>query len=150
MNKRIWLGYTIGSPAAWRICESRPKFQLSFPIDHQKNPNAARFNLELEKIADSLPSLLVWDTVETFQNMQAEFIDERAAVAKGIRLSNGACIELARSLSLVRLPTALIPRIKAVAVDLDNTLYEGILGEDAVEGVHISAKHGAIHKELPD
>ena len=77
-----------------------------------------------------------------------EFFDERVAVAKGTRLSNSACIELARSLGLVRLPSALLPRIKAVAVDLDNTLYEGVLGEDGVEGVHISAKHGAIQKEL--
>ena len=47
-----------------------------------------------------------WVITEAFRNMRAEFIDERAAVAKGIRLSNGACIELARSLGLVRLPTA--------------------------------------------
>jgi FkbH-like protein len=110
--------------------------------------NAARFNLELEKIADSLSSVFVWDTVEILHNMRDEFFDERAVVAKGTRLSNSGCIELARSLGLVRLPSALLPRIKAVAVDLDNTLYEGVLGEDGVEGVHISAKHGAIQKEL--
>jgi FkbH-like protein len=110
--------------------------------------NAARFNLELEKIADSLPSVFIWDTVEIFRNMRDEFFDERAAVAKGTRLSNSGCIELARSLGLVRLPSALLPRIKAVAVDLDNTLYDGVLGEDGVERVHISAQHGAIQKEL--
>ena len=113
-----------------------------------ESPNAARFNLELEKIADSLPSVFIWDTVEIFRNMRDEFFDERAAVAKGTRLSNSGCIELARSLGLVRLPSVLLPRIKAVAVDLDNTLYDGVLGEDGVEGVHISAKHGAIQKEL--
>jgi len=113
-----------------------------------ESPNAARFNLELEKIADSLPSVFVWDTIEIFRDMRAEFFNERAAAAKGTRLSNCACIELARSLGLVRLPSALLPRIKAVAIDLDNTLYDGVLGEDGVEGVHISAEHGAIQKEL--
>ncbi len=113
-----------------------------------ESPNAGRFNLALEKIADRLPSVFVWETVEIFRNMRAEFFDERAAVAKGTRLSNIACIEMARSLGLVRLPSALLPRIKAVAVDLDNTLYEGVLGEDGVEGIHISAGHGAIYKEL--
>jgi FkbH-like protein len=113
-----------------------------------ESPNAGRFNLELEKIADRLPSVFVWETVEIFRKMRTEFFDERVAVAKGTRLSNSACIELARSLGLVRLPSALLPRIKAVAVDLDNTLYEGVLGEDGVEGIHISAGHKAIYKEL--
>jgi len=110
--------------------------------------NAERFNLELEKTADRLPSVFVWDTAEIFRNMRAEFFDERTALAKGTRLSNSACIELARSLGLVRLPSTLLPRIKAVAVDLDNTLYDGVLGEDGVEGIHITTQHGAIYKEL--
>ena len=80
--------------------------------------------------------------------MNGRFFDERAAAAKGTRLSNDACIEMARSLGLVRLPSALLPRIKAIAVDLDHTLYEGVLGEDGVEGVHITAQHEAIHREL--
>jgi FkbH-like protein len=113
-----------------------------------ESSNAWRFNLELEKIADRLPSVFVWETVEIFKKMRTEFFDERGAVAKGTRLSNRACIELARSLGLVRLPSALLPRIKAVAVDLDNTLYEGVLGEDGVEGIHISAGHGAVYNEL--
>lgn len=110
--------------------------------------DAERFNLELERTAERLPSVFVWDLVEIFRNMRGEFFDERAAAAKGTRLSNSASIELARSLGLVRLPSALLPRIKAVAVDLDNTLYDGVLGEDGVEGVRISSQHEAIYKEL--
>jgi FkbH-like protein len=110
--------------------------------------NAQRFNLELEKTADRLPSVFVWNISEIFRNMRAEFFDERAARAKGSRLSDSACIELARSLGLVRLPSALRPRIKAVVVDLDNTLYDGVLGEDGIEGVSITAQHAAIQQEL--
>ena len=80
--------------------------------------------------------------------MNGRFFDERAAAAKGTRLSNGACIEMARSLGLVRLPSALLPRIKAIGVDLDNTLYDGVVGEDGVEGLSITAQHQAIYKEL--
>ena len=83
-----------------------------------------------------------------FRNMNGRFFDERAALAKGTRLSNSACIEMARSLGLVQLPSVLLPRIKAIAVDLDNTLYDGVLGEDGVEGVRVSAEHEAIYKEL--
>jgi FkbH-like protein len=55
---------------------------------------------------------------------------------------------MARSLGLVRLPSVLLPRIKAIALDLDNTLYDGVLGEDGVEGVRVSPEHKAIYREL--
>jgi FkbH-like protein len=123
----------------------RPIVVSNWPSER---PYAQRFNLELEKTADRLPSVFVWDIAEIFRNTGAEFFDERAAHVKGTRLSNSACIELARNLGLVWLPSALRPRIKAVAVDLDNTLYDGVLGEDGAEGVHISAEHAAIYKQL--
>ena len=109
---------------------------------------AEAFNNELEKTADSLPSVFVWDIVAIFKEMNGRFYDDRAALAKGTRLSNGACIEMARSLGLVRLPSVLLPRIKAIALDLDNTLYDGVLGEDGVEGVRVSATHKVIYREL--
>ena len=101
-----------------------------------------------KRLPACLPSVFVWDMVEIFRNMNGRFFDERAAGGKGTRLSNSACIEMARSLGLVRLPSVLLPRIKAIAVDLDNTLYDGVLGEDGVEGVRVSAEHEAIYKEL--
>jgi FkbH-like protein len=110
--------------------------------------HARQFNPELEKTAERLPSVFVWNTSEIFRNIGSRFFDECTARAKGTRLSDAACIELARSLGLVRLPSALRPRIKAVVVDLDNTLYDGVLGEDGTEGIRITAEHAAIHKEL--
>ncbi|MGO9577751.1 MAG: HAD-IIIC family phosphatase [Terriglobales bacterium] len=110
--------------------------------------HAGRFNLELEQIVDRLPSVFVWQTRKTLRKMRGNFFDDRTARAKGSRLSDAACIELARSLGLVRLPSVLRPRIKAVVVDLDNTLYEGVLGEDGIEGITITAQHMAIHNEL--
>ena len=109
---------------------------------------ALEFNRELKRSADELPSVFVWDIVEILRNLDGRFFDERAAAAKGTRLSNSACIEMARSLGLVQLPSVLLPRIKAIAVDLDNTLFDGVLGEDGVEGVRIRAEHEAIYKEL--
>ena len=123
----------------------RPIVVSNWPSEERQ---AEGFNLELEKTAGILPSVFVWDIVEIFRNMNGRFFDERAALAKGTRLSNSACIEMARSLGLVRLPSVLLPRIKAIAVDLDNTLYDGVLGEDGVEGVRVSAEHEAIYKEL--
>ncbi len=128
-----------------RSATEKPIIISNWPSAEQQ---AEEFNLELEKTANQLPSVFVWDIAEIFRKIPENFWDERTALAKGTRLSNGACIEMARCLGLVRLPSALLPRIKAIAVDLDNTLYDGVLGEDGVEGVRVSAKHQAIHKEL--
>jgi FkbH-like protein len=128
-----------------RRMTDRPIVVANWPSEEHQ---AEGFNLELEKTASRLPSVFVWDTAAIFRNMNERFFDERAASAKGTRLSNTACIEMARSLGLVRLPSVLLPRIKAVALDLDNTLYDGVLGEDGVEGVRVSAEHEAVYKEL--
>jgi len=135
---------------AGRLANLRGRMQGPIIVSNwpSEERHAERFNLELEKTARSMPGLFVWDTLPALQNMPTEFFDQRAAEARGTRLSNGACIELARSLGLVRLPSVLLPRIKAVALDLDNTLYDGVLGEDGVEGVLISDQHKDIYKEL--
>ncbi len=128
-----------------REMTERPIVVSNWPSEGRQ---AGGFNLALEKTASSLPSVFVWDTVAIFQNMNGRFYDDRAALPKGTRLSNSACIEMARSLGLVRLPSVLLPRIKAIALDLDNTLYDGVLGEDGVEGVRVSAAHEVIYREL--
>jgi FkbH-like protein len=128
-----------------REVTERPIVVSNWPSEGRQ---AEGFNLALEKTAGSLPSVFVWDTVAIFQNMSGRFFDDRAALAKGTRLSNSACIEMARSLGLVRLPSVLLPRIRAIALDLDNTLYDGVLGEDGVEGVRVSAAHEGIYREL--
>lgn len=53
----------------------------------------------------------------------------------GTHLSGIACLELARLLGLRYIPSILYPGIKAIVVDLDNTLYSGILGEDGIENI---------------
>ncbi|MGB8065432.1 MAG: HAD-IIIC family phosphatase [Candidatus Sulfotelmatobacter sp.] len=110
--------------------------------------HAQRFNVELEKTAEQLPSVLIWKVSEIFAEMRSAFFEGRAARAKGTRLSDRACVELARNLGLVRLPSALYPRIKAVVIDLDNTLYDGVLGEDGVAGINITEQHSAVSEQL--
>lgn len=50
----------------------------------------------------------------------------------GTKLSNKACLELARILGLKYIPAVVQTPLKAIIVDLDNTLYLGILGEDGI------------------
>lgn len=84
-----------------REMTERPIIVSNWPSEEGQ---AEAFNNQLEKTADSLPSVFVWDVLAIFQNMTVRFFDDCAALAKGTRLSNSACIEMARSLGLVRLP----------------------------------------------
>lgn len=53
----------------------------------------------------------------------------------GTPLSNLACLEMARALGMHYLPSLFLPCLKALALDCDNTLYDGVLGEDGIDGV---------------
>lgn len=53
----------------------------------------------------------------------------------GTKLSNLACLHLARELGARQIPALLFPPLKALVLDLDNTLYAGVLGEDGPDAV---------------
>jgi FkbH-like protein len=63
-------------------------------------------------------------------------------------LSDAACLRAARALGLVHLPAALGPRLKAVVVDLDHTLYAGVLGEDGPAALRLSEAHAVLQRRL--
>ena len=58
--------------------------------------------------------------------------DEKKEAYSGTRLSNKACLKLAQTIGLKYIPAVLETPLKAIVVDLDNTLYSGILGEDGI------------------
>ncbi|MGF1468345.1 MAG: HAD-IIIC family phosphatase [Sandaracinaceae bacterium] len=82
------------------------------------------------------------------RSMGGRYLDARAAPLTGTTLSNQACLETARHLGLRWLPAAVAPRLKAVFIDLDHTLYAGVLGEDGVDGVLLTDAHRELQEEL--
>lgn len=74
--------------------------------------------------------------------------DPAREAATGTRLSGRACLEVARALGLRLIPAVLRPALKAVVLDLDQTLYEGVLGEDGPEGVRLTAAHEALQRHV--
>lgn len=80
--------------------------------------------------------------------LEHAFFDERRAALTGTRLSDTACLEAARSLGARLIPGLLGPPVKAVALDLDNTLYDGVLGEDGSAGVVLTDAHRALQQLL--
>jgi FkbH-like protein len=68
--------------------------------------------------------------------------------ATGTRLSGRACLEVARALGLRLIPAVLRPALKAVVLDLDQTLYEGVLGEDGPAGVRLTPAHAELQRHI--
>jgi FkbH-like protein len=56
--------------------------------------------------------------------------------------------QVARQLFCKWLPTFSSPLKKAIILDLDNTLYQGVLGEDGRDGVKLSPAHAELHRQL--
>lgn len=68
--------------------------------------------------------------------------------ALGSRWSDRLNLESARHLGLRWLPASVAPRLKALALDLDHTLYAGVLGEDGVQGVTLTEGHRQLQATL--
>ena len=113
-----------------------------------ESPAATALNDYLQALSGKISGLRVWDVQALRRQLNLPFFDDRAARFKGTRFSDAACILMARDLGLIRLPSLVRPRLKAIAVDLDNTLYEGVLGEDGPGDIAISPTHTEIHREL--
>ena len=98
----------------------------------------------LQAVADGLPAVYFADLQAACGEFNVPLLDSRSAALAGTPLSSFAQLVLARALACHWLPAALSPPIKAVALDLDNTLHEGVLGEDGVHGVRLTPGHAAL------
>lgn len=96
----------------------------------------------------SAPGVFVANLESIAREANQPLTDESALSFSGTRLNPKLHIPLARSMACHWLPGAVSPPLKAVFVDLDNTLYEGILGEDGPEGLTITPGHHALQREL--
>ena len=57
-------------------------------------------------------------------------------------------LHVSKVLGLRYLPALLRPALKGLVVDFDNTLYQGVLGEDGIQGVTLTPGHLALQQEL--
>jgi FkbH-like protein len=96
---------------------------------------AAHFNCELGRVAASQTDVLVNDVAAAVSEMgYRQWFDARLWRLARCRVSNLAMKKLARNLSsLVRAWKG--QTRKCLALDLDNTLWGGIIGEDGPQGI---------------
>jgi FkbH-like protein len=76
------------------------------------------------------------------------WFDVRAERLSGTRLGNQACLRIARELACCWLPAMALPPRKAIVLDLDGTLYRGVLGEDGPERIELTPAHRALQARL--
>jgi FkbH-like protein len=131
-----WL---IGRLRALRSQTVRPILVLAWPLS-----DSDRTRLDEAMIPDTHVA-----AVSTLAAALGErWIDARAAALSGTRLGNHACLMIARELACCWVPALTLPPRKAIAVDLDGTLYAGTLGEDGPTGVELTQGHRALQHRL--
>ena len=122
------------------------------PILIADNPaagaEAKELNEGLSHLAEEVAGVRIVPLSQIGTELGERTFDRRAARLTGTPLSDAACLRAARLLGLVGLPAALGPRLKAITVDLDNTLYAGVLGEDGPAGVHLAPAHLDLQRQL--
>jgi FkbH-like protein len=110
--------------------------------------DAAGFNRRLEAVAEAIPGVYLCDQVALARKLGNGYFDPRISGIAAMTLSSAACLELGRMFGLVWIPAVAGTPIKAIALDLDNTLYSGVLGEDGPEGVTLTPAHQDLHRQL--
>ncbi len=90
---------------------------------------------------EALPAVHFADLTEVCQTIGVPLLDDRSAALAGTPISSRAQVALARTLACKWLAGAALAPIKAVALDLDNTLHAGVLGEDGIENVVLTPSH---------
>ena len=94
----------------------------------------------------NLPGVRLAPAAEALTGLADPF-DRRLQKFSGSRLSQSANLLLAKHVACRWLPAVLAPRIKAVIVDLDQTLYAGVVGEDG-DAVRLTPAHASLQSAL--
>lgn len=111
-----------------------------------QDPQAKEFNDALGRI--DLPGLAVCDQSMVAERLGTRYRDDRMAVISGTSMSDAGTLATSQRLALRWLPAVIGPRLKGIVLDLDHTLYGGVLGEDGVPGVVLSPAHRELQLEL--
>jgi FkbH-like protein len=105
-------------------------------------------NRRLHRLRSEVGGLAVADLSAVAARIGDAFRDPRTRDVAGTSLSARAAVLTAQRMGLRWLPALVAPRVKALAVDLDMTLYDGVLGEDGPSGVVLTPAHAELQQAL--
>ncbi|MCO6552812.1 MAG: HAD-IIIC family phosphatase [Gilliamella sp.] len=92
--------------------------------------------------------IVSYDLTKLESKLGDKYIDARLEKFSGTKMSALACINVSKDLGLNFIPSLLKPNLKGIILDLDNTLYSGVLGEDGVDGVKLTSGHRELQISL--
>jgi FkbH-like protein len=156
----IWLdfarylgGQDAGAIAAWlagRVRALRVGSRAPILIADAAVPDvqATQLNIMIRAALKEIPGAYVVDQAAVLRELGDAYVDERSVRFAGSSLSDAAAIETARRFGLAWIPGVVAPRLKAIVVDLDDTLYDGVLGEAGPAGLILSHDRAALQNRL--
>ena len=95
-------------------------------------------------------SVVCVDLSKIADDLGARFLDLRMETATGTKLSAQALVRISKLLGLKYIPALMLTPLKAIVVDLDNTLYKGVLGEDGINGIELTEGHKHLQQLLKE
>ncbi|MFB0934319.1 MAG: HAD-IIIC family phosphatase [Propionivibrio sp.] len=129
-----WLEWLKERVTALRRLSSAPIILATWLTDEAQR-------MSLRTILEEVPAVFFADLTEVCEAVGVPLLDDRSAALAGTPISGSAQVVLARTLACKWLAGAALPPIKALALDLDNTLHAGVLGEDGIESVVLTPNH---------
>lgn len=120
-----------------RIAELRPSYDGS-----------VIFAVTGDSVSINMNGVLDVDLSLVEEKFGSAFFDLKMEPFTGTRLSQNACLYLSKLFGLKYFPAVLSPAMKAIFVDLDNTLYKGVLGEDGISGIVLTSEHKELQEKL--
>ncbi|RUT48749.1 HAD-IIIC family phosphatase [Paenibacillus anaericanus] len=107
-----------------------------------------RLNVCLADLIENTTGCELIDLAGLAHERTGFFFDDRNEQISNYPFSDQATLKIARHLGVHLFPAVFMPRLKAIALDLDDTLYSGVLGEEGSYGVKLSEGHCALQKLL--
>lgn len=149
----VWLDYERYGPEQDLLGWLMGRLQVlrkasAAPILVADRPHRSTFNCQLAQRLSALPGVDLFPLSRVARQLGDRFVDPRMGTLTGTALSDQAFVSAAKELGLRWLSALAGSRIKAVIVDLDQTLYGGVLGEDGPEGIIFTAGHRALARCL--
>lgn len=99
-------------------------------------------------IADS--QITLYNISKWREKFGDKYEDLRLERFSGTKMSMPLMLTVSRDLGLNYLPSLLRPSVKCIVLDLDNTLYRGVLGEDGVDGIELTEAHKQLQKRVAE
>ncbi len=94
--------------------------------------------------------IVTYDLTPIQAQLQDKYIDKRLEPFSGTLMSPAASMQCSKDLGLNYIPALLMPLLKGIVIDLDNTIYQGVLGEDGIDGIVLTKGYLRLQQKLKE